>query len=189
MHLHIALALLSAILLAPRVTLASDSYTVTLVSVWTNKTASGLDSETLRIEIDGDVLPNNRRGKNLNAGNDAESGWRIERTKTQRTNATCLDSKPAGTSFVIDLFANQDGETTRIGTTNATIQREDGDAKLAFEMKHGKRTLRLRRRGRIDGNTFWLTRVFPDDRSSNYVLRFQITKKNPPSRTRPSQTS
>jgi len=169
---YFVFVLLATFSIVPRAVAASETYAVTLVSVWTNKTALGNGSENVRFTIDNVVQSNKDRAKD-----NEEKLWHINRSKTRRIDLACLEGKPLGTSFAVQLDAIDENSAKNIGKVAATLQQEDGEPRLAFTMQHGNRTLRLRRRGGSDGNTVWVTRVFPDDRSSNYVLRFRITKK------------
>ncbi|MDA1165892.1 MAG: hypothetical protein O3B13_22570 [Planctomycetota bacterium] len=172
-----AFVLLAASLVAPCSVVACDTYTVTLVSfvktktfsVVKTKSALGADAENVRFIIDDVVQANKHRAKD-----DGEDFWRCDRNQTRQVAMRCLTDQPLGTAFVIDLEVLNDNDKTHIGKATATLQREDGELRLAFEMKHGERTWQLRRRGSIGGETFWVTRIFPADRSANYVLRFKI---------------
>ncbi len=137
--------LFSALYFVPHSVLASDTYAVRLVSVWTNKTALGGDSESIQFTIDNVVRPNKHPAKV-----DGKNDGHIDRSKTRYVDLVCLEGKPLGTSFAVQVDTIRDSSRKNIGKVIETLQQEDGELRLSFEMRHGKRTLRLRRRGRID---------------------------------------
>ncbi len=163
--------ILAASLIAPCSAVACETYTVTLVSAWTNNTALGADTENVRFGIDGVVQSNKHRSTD-----DEKGFWHFHRKKSRRVDLTCLKDQQLGTSFTIELDAIHDSDKKHIGNVTVTLQDEDGELRLAFDMKHGERTRHLRRRYRNGDETLWVTRVVPADGSANYnyVLRFQI---------------
>lgn len=163
--------ILAALLIVPSSLVADDTYNVTLVSVYTNKPALGTDGDNVRLTIDGTVH------STKDPSNDGEKSlWRFDKRKTTRVDIPCVRNQPLEASFVIQLDAIGNNGKQTIGIVTATLKKEDDELRLAFEMKHGKRTRRLRRRMRTGARTIWVTRVFPLDGSANYVLGFEIKK-------------
>lgn len=168
-----ALVALAISSMAPRSAVADNKYTVTLVSVEANRTAWGDKGDQLQITLDDVVQPNKEPRPD-----DGKNSWKFSLKNRRLIDLTCFDDQPLGASFVIQLDAVQDNQNKHIGKVTATLQKEKGELRLDFEMKHGKRTRRLRRRQRSGDETFWVTRLFPADASANYILRFKIEAKS-----------
>ena len=150
---------------------ASDAYTVTLASVWTNNTASGESSENIQFAVNDVLQTNNDRNEKEGA-----TFWHVDRYQSRSIQLTCVESKPFGTSFSVKLNVVQDETKNEIGTVDVTLKEEKGEPSLAFEMQVGDRTTKLRKKLLSGEKTLWMTRVFPKDESANYVLRFRIKK-------------
>lgn len=150
---------------------ASDKYTVSLVSVVANRTPWKENHGGLKVRINDVQQPN----KNPMRG-DEKNLWTFEQSKKRTVDLTCLKARPLGNSFSVQLDAVHQNENKQVGKVVATLVEEDGEVRLAFEMKHGERVRRLRRRQRTGDDTLWLTRVFPVDGSANYILRFKIER-------------
>ena len=130
----------------------------------------GDDTENVWLTIDDIVQLNEHRNRE-----DGKDFWRVDRQKTRRVDLPCFAGQPVHKSFVLQLDAIHEDGNRRVGTVKVTLQREAGEVRQAYEMKHGERIRDLRRRARIDGETFWVTRVVPVDATANYVLKFKIT--------------
>lgn len=180
------IAMLACSFLAPSQIFANDNYTVSLVSVVANRTPWEGHYGGLKIMVDDVPQPNKDPIKG-----DGNALWSFGQKRKRTVDLACFKAQPLGTSFSVQLTAVHKNDNKHIGKVDVTLVEENDEVRLAFEMKHGERVRRLRRRQRTGDDSLWLTRVFPVDGSANYILRFKIErsesqKRDIPSGNRPS---